>query len=835
MTSQSSQRHLRMEGSLPPNYTTKYPYFFSKGVQLDVGSNTTNAYSVDNKWESVKIGDRCFEPRVKFGQEKRVILNLAGPSDNVSEDSSISLPTHLVSEHELETFSSFTPWESILPQAQSTQALIDQRKTGLVHTSFYSSFPRSRSVTPSEFIPNLKTPTLKFNQQDKGGVPHIKAQVQIVFALGHMQTATDLRANKDSKPVLCFSSGPDNSVFEIYYQSRTLLKVECESKILKIVPPVFSEVALVYSDHFGLVLENGNVMVLKILEVYEEKALFVRKVFQKSQFQSNNLVDVVFSPFDKNQAAFMDCVGNWCLMHLKQTGSTLKLVLLRNVCGSMFDPEELDSIWRRVIWSKEHDKLLLFDETKIVSASLNGNTDLLQLSENKTWSRIHDVAKVGNYLVCLTTMEIQILHMNGSGLLSKAFSWKHYFHHEQSLELSAVSSGNEYMYVGIHLKNTSVLFFYQFLVSRNEPIRVTQSPVYVDFGNPLECFEVVCGDLGTYFADEKAGTSLPNVDFGVLYKLQGENEICYMDVAFDKGHNYFLPINHERTHFNLCIPRASFNFLRVLDSKIKGDGSTSAPHNTIDEVEKYENYGLVLESHVSEASMLPFVKSLSRFEIPHFDVNDSEEFLSFIEQIGKHFNCKYPITEIKSLLSAQLFTSKASEFEEVFNSISSAMSLRQRSDLSVFLKTIVLDSLCIFNLTSLKAKNKDDTKNLNFEYQSLLAEWSLNEAVDPIHKAHLELNSLNHTNTTLRLQTEKQLPEIRLSQSSQSSNQKRKQERVQESQVSGFGSQNFNQASLPSSMPPGFSLVGSQQALASQQSSRSQPTKKRKKRAKGFF
>ncbi|KAL6945486.1 hypothetical protein ACO0QE_002944 [Hanseniaspora vineae] len=645
----------------------------------------------------------------------------------------------------------------------------------------------SRSVTPSEFIPSLKTPDLKLDLEDKRAFPQMKSHIQTVFALGHVQTAADLRANKDPKPVLCFSSGQNRSVFEMQYQSKIILKLECESKILKIVTPVLSEVALVYSDNFGLILENGNVIILKLLEACEEEALFVQASFQKSQFQSNPFVDVVFSPFDKNQAAFMDCVGNWCMVHLKHTGSILKLALLPNACGSIFDPEELDSVWRKVIWTKEHDKLLLFDETKIVSTSLNGNTDLLQLSENKTWSRIHDVVRVGDYIVILTTMEIQILHMNGSGLLSKAFSWKHYFDHQQSLELSTVICGDGNLFVGTHARNTSVLFLYQFRVTRNEPIKVSQLPVYVEFGKPLECFEMISGDLSPYFTEGRKGSSLHTAAVGVVFKLQDESKLCYMELDFNKGHSCFSTFDHEKTHFNLSIPQTSYNFLKYLDTKNGSDVLISPLHNTGDEVDKYEKYGLSLENHITKASAPAFVKSLIRFETPNFDVSDTDEFFSFVEQIGKHFDCKYAVTEITNLLANH----------------------------------------------SLKAKNADDTKALDVQYQSLLAEWSSDEVAASTDTLRMEHNSLNRTNAALRLQTEKQLPEIRLSQSSQPSSQKRKQEQVLQSQGLGNSWQSFSHATLPSSMPPGFSLSGSQQA--SQQTSRSQPSKKRKKRAKGFF
>ncbi|QLG73329.1 hypothetical protein HG535_0E04130 [Zygotorulaspora mrakii] len=264
-----------------------------------------------------------------------------------------------------------------------------------------------------------------------------------LFAIGSIQTPSDLRNGNEQHHVLAYCSGRTNSFLTLavlkkeYDAKAAILKdtdigdpitFDFKATIKSIKFPTLSPLLGRNSDCIGIITENA-LHVVRIdsinahsLEIYASTA----EALAFSEFGDFPFADMAFNPWDLQQFAIVDIRGNFSLGRIQKNfkhGS--KIRLLKEFSGSFFDPEELSN-WKRIEWSSSHGRLLVMDRSKMLEVDFEQDWQL-EVIQAKSWSTLRDYKRLDDdFGVLLTSSEIILIRTaEGADHIAREISWKH--------------------------------------------------------------------------------------------------------------------------------------------------------------------------------------------------------------------------------------------------------------------------------------------------------------------------------------------------------------------------------------------------------------------------
>ncbi|KAH3901746.1 Rrn6p SCDLUD_001519 [Saccharomycodes ludwigii] len=824
----------------------EFPHYLGRGVQLDIGSNISNVYKLkslesllkdnnttnsnsSNVKESWKISNGSFispsskKPRIKT-LVPEIYLNLS-KDDRISTDEQSEDIVDYESDQKLDsTFSFMYTWDG-----DSTRGKVHSKVPNVKRKMMTFDGSPEKTTAYAEYNPLLHDPHLRSEiLEAEKSVPEFNLELDSnYFTRGYIQTTSDLRLSRNPRELVCYRSTQNTSGLVIKELASGLEnRVFFSSDIKKIAIAPICKITMSYSDIITVVLETGIVLFLRIVKIAKGFLDVIQSVpLLPVAFQDNPFVDVSFNPWDKTQFALVDSIGNWVCGKIKTTPSNELLVhLSNNNLGTIFDPEELDYTWRRILWGGNFNSLLVMDRSKIVSVQMDEGSEK-HISQNKTWSRILDIFRISDeWTVCLTTREVIILKTgNSSHAISREISWKHYFTNTDDGRVSAILLETGALAVVIYSKNTHLVNILTFEFDRDtSEIILKNKPSVLIVKGGIEYLELTA--VKTDESDNK---------ISVLFRL----DECILDLKFD------LDDNESGVSFvsGICIKDITGFKLTSHEKKLFCDKKLVELFHTIKEdvlrenrivcndVDTLESYGFRLSKELD--TLIDSIKSIGELANISSAIEDPAEFESFLGQLIEHYSTAYLFTS--PLLSFNIFCKEdISSFSSFFYKLAQCMETilpnESACDINHMLRDMVLESCAIYKENFLKKMIQNDVVKLSDTYAGVLNLWDTDRYDDN--------NNNNNTNNTQNSETDdvsdiKQniassltTPFITISsqpplvKSSQIKSSSKKRKATQNSQ-----------STLPNIMAPAFSLS------SSQQSTTTAAKKKKKKLKKGFF
>lgn len=271
-----------------------------------------------------------------------------------------------------------------------------------------------------------------------------------LFSIGGVHTTKDLRLNYDHQNIICFASGPTNSILNVatlchYLEiikmkdqevktsksysfqlnpERKVTSFDLRSTIKKIKIGTLSPVLNRFSNLLAAITDNG-VHFIKIENINTSTGEIITSrpdPLPFSALEDFPIADVTFNPWDINEFAVIDTKGNWCKGMLSKSNCR-KLGLSLTDKGTIFDPEEVSS-WKKIEWSGNHNKLFAMDRSKLIELNFQDDSQF-ELVQAKSWSSLRDFKRVSDdYCILLTSKEIIIINSRGH-VAERVLSWKH--------------------------------------------------------------------------------------------------------------------------------------------------------------------------------------------------------------------------------------------------------------------------------------------------------------------------------------------------------------------------------------------------------------------------
>lgn len=307
---------------------------------------------------------------------------------------------------------------------------------------------------------------------------------------GAIQTTPDLRNNYDRHQIVAYSCGKTSSVLKIAVLEETPLdegstrtesirratSIQLGSTIKSIKLPECSAMMDRKGNLIGVMTESAlHLIKIESISARMEIKTSTCEPFPFQEFSDFPFADFACNPWDLQQFAVIDVRGNFGVGRLPKSFKTgNKARILRDHCGSIFDPEELSN-WKRIEWSSSFTRLLVMDRSKLIELDYEQDWQL-EVIQAKTWSKLQDYCRLDDdYGILLTNREIIVASTKEtSEHFKREISWKHDLDPNDSTlkfcirKVSAESK--TIILVVVFSRNHSSLYIHSFSISSSESL-----------------------------------------------------------------------------------------------------------------------------------------------------------------------------------------------------------------------------------------------------------------------------------------------------------------------------------------------------------------------------
>ncbi|AMD21487.1 HER209Cp [Eremothecium sinecaudum] len=774
------------------------------------------------------------------------------------------------------TFNSSNAWNDILPELPQPFDVF--RNVTIPQSSMYKvNF--NKPVTNRAYVPKALISSLSKNDLPLGSQEEAEAEAEAannerkhrdlgfkivdptrtqIFNIGSIQTAYDLRQDREGKQVIAFASGEANSVLNIsllcpqaqrvevnedkatidniitlqLHQNCQQLELFSSIKSIKIPKP---STALNRSSNSIFVLTEVCLLVIRILSIdYASGRINLQRLepLEYTQFEQFPIVDVAMNPWNLDEFAIIDSKGNWCIGEIaKSKKKAIRLRLMRKYSGTIFDPEEVSN-WKRIEWASNHTTLFLISRSSFIEMNYMEDWQL-EVIQAKTWSRLQDYKRIGEDLgVLLTTKEVIFIKHDSYGV-KRLLSWKHEWNSKDASLKFAVYENyhgrEQVIYVALYSRMSPMVVSNHFWM-KNNVFQASRTPHLLELPNistGINCivfpeyFETHESDdvfipiyvralkgsrIWRYLLSNKACKIYPVKEYDTLPHLEAVHG--YITESCSKDEEELL--SQVVAKFSDSLPNKQENYdssIEYLKFQEYGYQLSEMMNKTIEgwkREEEEEEQTFKPASHVGNLSEI--TKGPGYFENVEEFSSLLQQFIEYYENHGITFNRLKTISKLlikEPVDSFDILHSKLLQCWEPIsdNAIPIAIEI---------IKYVALDSMAFYNLTKLKEIDPNVYGELSSTCQEVFDLWDEDEMSYP------------DTQTTQN-QEDTALSSIRPSSSQIPPT-------IRSSQPSG----QTLRSSLPDSMSPAFSLLSQQSQPIASNNSQSKTYKRKKRRVRGF-
>ncbi|EDO18462.1 hypothetical protein Kpol_1032p56 [Vanderwaltozyma polyspora DSM 70294] len=906
------------------------------GVQLGLGIEGPAVYSGTNeagKWitgVNEKLSERSLHMKmISLGPLLDKRGNSPGIKDNgnnshnddefVSDsDDSDSSRSGFEDEEEFEHWKSILVskmnWDNLSPVIPENLQIFS--KVDMDHNNFYD-INESASLVHRDFIPGHVLETSGTQNGDLGSFlsrhrkkisthtfdPTISGLLHVI----KIQTVSDLRNGKDPHNfVVCVSgnsrsrlvlgvmdddyvplSEPDTAMETkartwFIKTSKNIVNIPYQTQIKKIVFPKLSDMFDRTPDMFAVITDTF-IQIIKITNINSTSGNITYSLSEKlkfNEFSDFPFSDMAFNPWDMNEIAVVDIMGNWSIGKIKKSlNNSWKISLVNDMSGSIFDEEELSN-WKKISWSSSYTRLVIMSRSQMIELDFMQNWQIT-IVEAKSWSTLRDYKRVDDKMsVLLTSKEIIFLDTNSKNdQITRKLSWKHDISLDNTIKFSFhLIKGEEEteIIIFIYSKKHPLLYVHVFSINVEGLLQASKNSRVITLpGVSNGIGDVTFIDSPNLESDQIYSTDTENSSWNTswinVYVKENKTSVVHRFIL-SRSRSHELNGNNNQSETTKIlndeiegeinqhtIPVSVEVYLhKIFENLFDFDSKIDDSQNIYDLFQSFgykisnELNGFIdkLDDRTDHRMVRKFLKEFGEF--PNFRENIAE-FESFIKQLMEHYEGEDIIfTDLKHMYKS-LLHEDIDGLELLFNKLLQCWEMI--TDHSEVLTTKVIMSIIWTIISFCKRSHfteldEELTNRLKEPYKEIIDTWDMDESEldEELEKADL-VNNQFFSQPQFSLNTETQIPTIRSSQVSRNVNRgtSATTNRVSKISRSRIGTQNrlerpvssflsSQPSTLPDTMTPAFTLMQSNVPTLSQSQGTqlSQRSKKKKKRVGGF-
>ncbi|CAB4255087.1 similar to Saccharomyces cerevisiae YBL014C RRN6 Component of the core factor (CF) rDNA transcription factor complex [Maudiozyma barnettii] len=741
--------------------------------------------------------------------------------------------------------------------------------------SFHHDYlPRGvvRSLSKSDSSVSLPS---KQDIKTSGRYTLIDPTIRDTFIIGKIQTSFDIRNYIDYHELIAYSTGKTHSTLRlsIYKHQGTknyikdeanITEIDLHSRIKTIKIPILSKAYARFSDIIAVITDRSLILIkIKSIDCNRDYRIKYH-VLEPLSFTSLGdypWADVTFNPMDPQQFAVVDTKGNYAIGTIPSPlRKSNKLSLNTKMRGTIYDPESLSSR-KHISWSSKDSQILLMDESKLKEINILEKYQL-EMVQAKSWSQILDFSEIDeDYRIMLTSMEIIVLRTSRDfDQTTRVMSWKHYLNSKDRtyrLFIQPVTLQDKQLYFTyITSKNHNRVYLHGFTLNRNDnTFQTLRSSTILDIPglkNGIQTLQFVEESFEN--VDEGDALTLNlfirEVDTTSIIHMTESNVPKFKSNESDES----LGLPETSNYLSNTYPELEF-LTKNITKNIFASQKTKINSKESNDVQKFEEYGF----HLSEALNKYITENdeenkiapslLSKLTNTPSNINDMEEFSSFLFQFLEHYKKEdIDFTDLTGIFK-YIVQENTKDIDIFYNKLLEYWSILGQEAI-VFTKEIVNELVwgtLKYSKTSSAKQQYDSTYHkLNSSSKDIIDEWDNCDMTDSFSDTNSTIPFSSQPQFTLN--TQSQIPTIRSSQnriSKRNSTRGGLSRRIirTASNIENSQLDSVIQNTLPSSMAPAFTLMGS--SVPSTQSSQvssiipfqvggSQRSKKKKKKVGGF-
>ena len=746
--------------------------------------------------------------------------------------------------------------------------------------SFHHDYlPRDLMKNLSKSDSSVSLPTKYDRNYNKDNTTHYKLidlTIRDTFIIGKIQTSFDIRNYIDYHEISAYSHGKTQSILRLSIvkqiegeptiKETNITDIDLGNTIKTIKIPLLSQAYARYSDMIA-VLTTTSFFLIKIKSINiknDENQLKYHMLdpVEFSSFGDYSWADVTFNPMDPQQFALIDTKGNYITGKIPTPfRQSSKLILDKKTMGTIYDPESLSSR-KYISWSSKDSHILVMDESKLVEIDLieKWQSEIVQA---KSWSHLLDFIQIDeDYKILLTSMEIIIIRTNRDlDQATRILSWKHNLNESDNtyriFSQSIILQGKQVYLTYTTSKKHNKIYISGFTIDRSNNLvqKVSGDSIINVLGlsNNIQSLQFLEESIDTL--DEHY-----HVSFNMFAREIETESITRFTITNENTSS--KPIINQTSHLEDITestnikPEIKFIHDAISKSirrKYKKDKKSQLESNDIEALEEYgmklsEALNKYITSDVHESNNN--LQLISELTEPPEVINDIEEFSSFLSQFFEHYNEEHINFTNLPILFNQILDENINDFDIFYNKLLQCWSILGKETIyytKEIVKEIILETVTYSK--GIPSKDKYDTtyETLNASSKELIDEWDNVDTQDVFSETKSTIPFSSQPQFTLN--TQSQIPTIRSSQNKVS---KKKTNRADISRRNNRTSSvlensqrdSILQNTLPSSMAPAFTLMGSSfqssqssqiSNIASSQMDGSQRPKKKKKKKVGGF
>lgn len=731
----------------------------------------------------------------------------------------------------------------------------------------------------------------KLSQSNKRYTVVVNPTVTDTITIGRVQL--DLDQGKDElnyRQVFVYSSGKTNSKLNISLISRRksgpfpfpILKrvhtIDLHTPIKSIKLPVFSGDQTRPGNFLGVITDTAlHIIKIKHVDQPSKMTLVQLDPLNFTELGDFPFADFAFNPWNTNEIAVIDTKGNWAIGEIPlYSTSGAKIELVRELRGSVYDIES-PSMQNSILWSTQPTRLLTSDKSRIIELDFANNWQS-EIAQAKTWSDILDMRKVTDDItMVLTTREIIVLTTRyEAGMVQREVSWKHDLDptdktYKFSIETISFSQKDLFL-VFVFSKKHNNIYMHTFTSSSGSESAIIRS---ADMSTIISVPGTFRGIQSVALFDEIKKKSededLSDLTLSLCVRGWKDNKVINLILSNASGraksnsntdtliseelHDDWEVLRNIAPKNLSHIPPAVESLVDDVVNSLRKKRITASTSNNDDE--HLGEFGYNLSEGLNEFlrnsksidgnkndsginnSLQPLLLELAK-PPEHFE--DLNEFSSLLHQFYDHYKDQ-GILFTNLLNIFQLFThDEVGSIDIFYNKLLQCWDLVCDDADAEFLtkeviKFIIWSSHRFTEIDKYSELEDKLQENLSPEYRELIDNWEAQEDdVDNLRQSLLGTIPRS-SQPQFSFGSQSQIPEIKSSQNLKKVYKKRP---VVSSSQRLFSSQ----VSLPVTMSPAFSLMGSSSQLSRPSSqlevgggfklSSSQPTKRKKRKVRGF-
>ncbi|KAG0669519.1 hypothetical protein C6P45_003751 [Maudiozyma exigua] len=747
--------------------------------------------------------------------------------------------------------------------------------------SFHHDYlPRDVVNNLSKSDSSISLPTKydrNYNNDNDTHYKLIDPTVRDTFIIGKIQTSFDIRNYIDYHEIFAYSHGRTQSILRLSLMKQeetgkntinetNITDIDLKNTIKTIKIPILSKAYARYSDIIAVLTTTSLILIkIKSIDSKNNENQLKYNILDPLKFSSLGdypWSDVTFNPMDPQQFALIDTKGNYVTGKIPTPfRQSCKLSLDKKTTGTIYDPESLSSR-KHISWSSKDSHILVMDESKLVEINLveKWQSEIVQA---KSWSRLLDFIQIDeDYKIMLTSMEVIILRTNRDlDQTTRILSWKHNLNDSDMTYRifcqSIILQGKQVYLNYITSKKHNKVYICGFTIDQsNNLVQLIEGVSIIDMpGLPNKIQSLQFLEESVETMDEQNHVSFnifaKEIETGSISRFTITNERMSFEPTIINPSP--LKDTTELTDIKPEIKCIHETISKSIRKKFKRDKKLESDNN---DIEAFEEYGMKLSealnnyitSDENEAGNDP--QLISNLTEPPKVINDIEEFSSFLSQFFEHYKEEHINFTNLPVLFHQILNEKINDFDIFYNKLLQCWSILGKETIyytKEIVKEIILETVTYSKGNPSKHKCDITYETLSASSKELINEWDNYDPEDEFSETKSTIPFSSQPQFTLS--TQSQIPTIRSSQNKVS---KKKINRGDLSRRSNRTSNTLEnsqrdsilQNTLPSSMAPAFTLMGSSfqssqlsqvSNIASSQMDGSQRPKKKKKKKMGGF